>query len=159
MRPRRTVSVAMVALGHEVQSEREEGMRTRKWARGFGAMCGDAWRRTGRWGRRQPGRRWLGRVCTRGEHALCLLAWGGRRQEGGGGLGRLLSWARWVGCSRELSLSFYFLFSIFCNWFDLAKMPNHFVKCSKYLWHLGNYFPRPSNAFKIIWTFKSIYRI
>ena len=56
-------------------------------------------------------------------------------------------------------LFYFFLFSIFCNWFDLAKMPNHFVKCSKYLWHLGNYFPRPSNAFKIIWTFKSIYRI
>ena len=43
-------------------------------AEGRGRVRGDAWRRPGRRGRRQPGRRWLGRVCARGEHTLCLLA-------------------------------------------------------------------------------------
>ena len=30
----------MVAPGHELQSEREEGIRTREWARGSGVMRG-----------------------------------------------------------------------------------------------------------------------
>ena len=40
MWPQRTTSVVMVALRHELQSEREEGIRTREWARGSGVMRG-----------------------------------------------------------------------------------------------------------------------
>ena len=90
------VTVARLRLRSASERERKQkrDTRERERARGSGVLRGDAWRRPGHRGRRQPGRRWLGRVCTRGEHALCLLAWGGRRQ------GR---W-RWAGPARATVL-------------------------------------------------------
>ena len=51
--------------------EREEARG--EWERGRG-LHGDAWRRPGCRGRKQPDRRLVRRVCVRGEHSLCLLA-------------------------------------------------------------------------------------
>ena len=71
--PRRTASVAMVALGHEVDSDREEGMRTREWARGSGgcwASPGEQLDSRGRCQREAGG----GGLPARVRLHLCLLA-------------------------------------------------------------------------------------
>ena len=72
------------AAMRERKSEGEEGHEREGEARGRGISR--------RFGEEATSRRWSGRVPARCGHVLCLLAWVGRRQGGGGGLGRFC-WA------------------------------------------------------------------
>ena len=83
--------------------------------------------------RKLAGRRWHGRVCAHGEHALGVLlarwrrrlasaSWAGPHSAGPQ-LGRLVTGERQVSFSVFL---FFFLFSIYLLCFDLVKILNHF---------------------------------
>ena len=61
------------------------------------------------------------------------------------GLGRLLSWARWVGCSGEVLFPFFvsvvFYYLIFCHCFEFKQISNSAKTSSGYFYVASWTFP------------------